>query len=69
MNGVNFKKLLEYENLFITYMLIAVITFGHSYKNIEEPEVVFMSKDEMKVIEALVCSFTWPLYWSVQGWK
>ena len=51
------------------YVLGAVLTFGHSYRNIEIEEAVFISEDEKRASGAIVCGIAFPLYWSVQAFK
>ena len=49
--------------LFAAYILASIITYGHAFNQVGSTYI------GENAVGALVSSFFWPLYWSVQAWK
>jgi hypothetical protein len=54
----------------ITYLLIAILTFGYSYNaGYESPRNTFVTAEETNGARAMMSAMLWPLYWSLQAFK
>ena len=49
--------------LFAAYITASIVTYGHAFHQVGSTYI------GENAVGALVSSFLWPLYWSVQAWK
>lgn len=57
------------KQIIAAYILIAVLTFGNAFNNIESTFKEPLKSMDLIIYFSFVESVFWPLYWSVQLWK